>query len=707
MAAVFSYVSSVNLMFHKSALVFGITALLTAAAYSAPKSTSPPTVSSSTRDLFHYRRDDAAPSGITHISIDTDHVAAQPISQSVFGNFVENLGPVIDTILWANTLHNPNLERIETTDPEPQWWDQTGSASWQEARGSGYLSQRCVRLSGPDSTLSQRVYLPTYRERRCTLTFWTRTVGNPGRLTAAVRVGGESGRGFHPGDERAGQVIVQTELTVQGTEWRKQTVHWRLPAGAIAKGEAARFVFASASGAAIDVDQIELLPDDAVDGMDPDTLRAAQAWHIPILRFAGNYSSGYHWRDGVGPQEARPTVRNVAWGGMDTHHFGTDEYLNLAHRLGAETQIGANAGDGTPEEAAAWVHYCNDRTRRVPLWEIGNELYGGWQIGHTDAAGNAARFVRFRDAMLYADPKIEIMATGKGDEFSPDGLARDGAWNDAVLRAAVANGGQAPDYLTLHPLVGLPGSLRDLPYEQRYESAMAHPAFLDQTLIPALVQQIITVEGLKARTRIAPTEWGIIIDGNGWERGPNHNALTGALYNALALNTFLRHGDWVTLANMTALLHGGSIKKNRGVVYVDPQYYTSQLYAAAHPHTPVETEWTGPGQDIPAHGFLPAVPNVSDVDVFSALTADNHRLVAFVANRRLTESRPIELNLTHFPASNITATILTAPDPQAVNGWDTPDNVRPQPFPLPAQSGNTALTVTLPPHSIVVFTFRR
>ena len=127
--------------------------------------------------------------------------------------------------------------------------------------------------------------------------------------------------------------MLQTPLTVQGPEWQKQTVHWTLPTGAIAKGQAARFVIAYTGGEAVDVDQIELLPDDAVDGMDPDTLRAAQAWHIPILRFSGNYSSGYHWREGVGPVEARPTTRNVAWGGVDTHHFGTDEYLDLAQNL--------------------------------------------------------------------------------------------------------------------------------------------------------------------------------------------------------------------------------------------------------------------------------------------------------------------------------------------------------------------------------------
>lgn len=667
----------------------------------------PPTVSASTRSLFHFRRDDAAPGGVTRISLDAARVAARPVSPNVFGNFIENLGTVIYDILWADALHNPNLGRVEKTDLEPQWWDQTGAAAWQEAPGSGYLSQRSVRLSGPHGALSQRVYLPATRVRGYTLTLWTRAPGGEGRITLALRVGGETGRGFRPGLETAGQAAAQTAVSLSGPAWRKQTIHWTLPARTIAKGQAARVVVAHAGGGAVDVDQISLFPDDAQGGMDPDALRAAQAWHIPILRFSGNYSSGYHWRDGVGPREARPTDRNVAWGGVDSHAFGTDEFLDLAHRLGAETQMGVNAGNGTPAEAAAWVRYCNSKTRRVSLWEIGNELYGGWQIGHTDAAGNAARFVAFRDAMLQADPGIQVMATGKGDEFGPSGLDRDNAWNVAVLRASVANGGAAPDYLTIHPLVALPGGLGGLPYALEWESAMAHPAFMDQTEIPEMIQDIMRVEGPDAKTRLAPTEWGIILGGGGWERGPNHNVTAGAIYNALTLNTFLRHGDWVTLANMTALLHGGSIKKSHGVVTVDPQYYTSQLYAAARPQTPVAADWTGPGRDVPQRGFLPAAANVPDVDVFSALSADPKTLVAFVVNRHLTDAKPIHLSLAGFAPAGATATVLTSPDPQAGNTWDHPDNVKPHPFPLPAIAGKKSLDVTLPPHALVVFTFRK
>ena len=236
---------------------------------------------------------------------------------------------------------------------------------------------------------------------------------------------------------------------------------------------------------------------------------------------------------------------------------------------------------------------------------------------------------------------------------------------------------------------------------------MAHPAFLDATEIPELIADITRAEGPGARTRLAPTEWGIIIGGPGWDRGPNHNVTAGAIYNALALNTFLRHGDWVTLANMTALLHGGSIKKSHGVVYVDPQYYTSQVFAAARPRTPVAADWTGPSRDVPQRGFLPAAADVPDVDVFSALSADPKTLVAFLVNRRLADARPVRLTLAGFAPARATATILTSTDPQAGNAWDHPNNVHSHPFPLPVMRGKTSMDLTLPPHSLVVLTFRR
>ena len=642
-----------------------------------------PAISAPTRPLFHYQRNDTTVDKLTEVTINPVQFAAAPVHQNVFGNFIEHLGNVVNGGLWAQVLWNPNLERVESADTEPQGWSLSGAARWGEG---GYLSPNAVHFTDGAGTLTQDVFLPTPRTRRYNGRLFLR---GSGKLTISLVT--------------QGKTLVQTTLTSIKDTWQEEKWQWELPANSLPAGQQAQVVVSRDAGSP-SADQITLFPSDALDHFDPAVLHKAREWHIPLIRLSGNFSSGYHWQDGVGPLDARPTRRNAAWGGVEPNHFGTDEFLDYAHKLGAEPQIGINAGDGTPEEAAAWVRYVNGKRRRVSLWEIGNELYGGWQIGHTDAAGNADRYLKFHAAMLAVDPKLQIIATGKGEEFGADGITRNHTWNAALLKAAVANHA-VPDYLSLHPLVPLPGGLDRFSYAERYESAMAHPTLLDDTLLPDVIRAITDAEGQNAKTRIAVTEWGIIVGGDRWWEGPNHDVLTGAIFNALTLNAMLRHSDWVTLANMTAFMHGGGIKKPRGVVIVDPQYYTQQLYAGAAPRWPVATNWTGPGQDVPARGYLPAVPNVSDVDVFSALSEDKSKLTIFLVNRHFSEPRPVQLTVPGFASA--TAQILTAAEPQARNDWDKPNAVRPQPFPVPPLTPGNSRRFTMPPHSLVVLTLAR
>src|SRR6185503_8837467 len=105
------------------------------------------------------------------------------------------------------------------------------------------------------------------------------------------------------------------------------------------------------------LDELSLMPADAVDGMDPDVIAMAKAMHVSVLRYGGNFTSTYDWRDGVGPPDQRVTKRNLAWGIPEYNNFGTDEFLKFCELIGAEPQIDLNTGTGTPEEAGAWVRY--------------------------------------------------------------------------------------------------------------------------------------------------------------------------------------------------------------------------------------------------------------------------------------------------------------------------------------------------------------
>ena len=95
-------------------------------------------------------------------------------------------------------------------------------------------------------------------------------------------------------------------------------------------------------------------------GFRQDVLSALREMRMTAMRYpGGNFASGYHWMDGVGPKDQRPTVRELAWQSIETNQFGTDEYIKMARMMGWTPMITVNLGTGTPEEARNWVEYCN------------------------------------------------------------------------------------------------------------------------------------------------------------------------------------------------------------------------------------------------------------------------------------------------------------------------------------------------------------
>ena len=142
------------------------------------------------------------------------------------------------------------------------------------------------------------------------------------------------------------------------------------------------------------------------------------------------------------------------------------------------------------------------------------------------------------------------------------------------------------------------------------------------------------------------------------------------------------------------------------MLYVDPQYYTQRIFAEAAPRVPLETVTNGPGRDIPQRGFLPAVPDVPDVDVTAALGAKN-TLVAFAVNRHLTEARTVTFTMNGFTAEHCRAVQLTGATARERNSSEAPDHVAPRPFPLPIsrlRSGES-FQIVIPPHTFVALTF--
>ena len=86
-----------------------------------------------------------------------------------------------------------------------------------------------------------------------------------------------------------------------------------------------------------------------IKGYRKDVFDALKALQVPVLRWPGGcFADDYHWMDGIGPREQRPTLRNNNWGGtIEDNSFGTHEFLNLCELLGCEPYISGNVGSGT------------------------------------------------------------------------------------------------------------------------------------------------------------------------------------------------------------------------------------------------------------------------------------------------------------------------------------------------------------------------
>ena len=74
------------------------------------------------------------------------------------------------------------------------------------------------------------------------------------------------------------------------------------------------------------------------------------------------------------------------------------------------------------------------------VWEVGNEIWGDWVRGHSNAETYARNYNRYAQAMRAVDPSIKLIAVGDNDMN----------WNRTVLRAA----GSKIDYLAIHHYYG-------------------------------------------------------------------------------------------------------------------------------------------------------------------------------------------------------------------------------------------------------------
>src|SRR5207248_1310746 len=223
------------------------------------------------------------------------------------------------------------------------------------------------------------------------------------------------------------------------------------------------------------VDQVSLMPGDAVGGVRRDVFERIRDEHPAFLRWpGGNVAQDYHWQWGIGERDRRPIWVNLSWANeLESSDFGTDEYIAFCRSVGAEPTLVVNVeGRGaTAEETSQWAEYVNGSAttpmgrlraqnghaepHNVKLWEIGNEIWGEWVRGHSDAQTYANNFNRYVAAMRSVDPSLKFIAVGDNNMN----------WNRTVLRLA----GRNIDYLAIHHYYGL----REMQGDRM--NLMAHP----------------------------------------------------------------------------------------------------------------------------------------------------------------------------------------------------------------------------------------
>ena len=564
-----------------------------------------------------------------------------------------------------------------------------------------------VQVKAAGQGIAQWAYLPLHRVRK----FEFEIVGrSPDLKELAVSLTLPVGAG----QSESNRIMGSTMATGLGSDWTKLTGELEVPTDAPAEAAYRFEVTAPAAGQFV-LAHMLVRPADHINGADPDVVKFLRESDLPILRWpGGNFVSTYHWEDAIGPTDQRPTKPNYAWGGLELNTFGTDEFIAFCRAVGCEPMICINAGSGTPAEAARWIEYCNapvttpmgarraanghPEPYNVKHWEVGNELWGRWQMGWTSASGYVDRFKEFSKAMLRADPAIHLYACGAPVMWGKN-------WNDTLIAGAARELGSTTD----HPLIG--GNVsRDADPLDVFRDFMAVPEVLERKWRD--LERDMLDGGVK-QPRLAVTELQMFARLGGTNANTSarltHDNLVSpatlgeALYDVLIYHAAVRLSPFVEMVTHSATVnHGGGLRKEREHVWANPCYYAQASFAAFAGATPVEVEIESAAEHAPL--VLPELKSAtheqkfSTIDALAAIGSDGALWLSLVHRG----SGPIRTSVSvdHFRgAATAEVRTLSAEVPWAANTLEKPDAIKPRDTTTPVAAGSFILDVQ--PYSVV------
>ncbi|GEL97906.1 arabinosylfuranosidase ArfA [Cellulomonas terrae] len=455
-------------------------------------------------------------------------------------------------------------------------------------------------------------------------------------------------------------------------------------------------------------------------GFRRDVLDLVKELGATVVRYpGGNFVSGYAWEDGVGPD--RPRRLDGAWHTVETNAFGLHEFVDWSRVAGVEVMEAVNLGTRGVEEARALVEYANhpggtelsDRRRKnghedpfdIRLWCLGNEMDGPWQMGAKTADEYGRLAQEAAKAMRLVDPRIELVACGS----SNSGMPTFGAWEQTVLGHAY----DQVDYVSLHA------------YYQEHDGD--HASFLASAVdMDYFIESVVaTADAVRAKGKhkkhidLSFDEWNVwyqsgldtedqphVIEKAGiWKEHPriieDEYSVTDAVVVGTFLNSLLRHGDRVKIANQAQLVNviAPIRSEEGGPAWRQSIFWPFARTAALARGVILRTAVTSDRYDTARFDA------VDLVDVSATWDEERGRVALFLAHRGLDEDAEVTVDLRGWTAGRVTrAEVLTVPeggDRHTTNAQDAQDRVGLRPLDGVRAEGG-AVTLGLPPLSWAV-----
>jgi alpha-N-arabinofuranosidase len=440
-----------------------------------------------------------------------------------------------------------------------------------------------------------------------------------------------------------------------------------------------------------------------VRGIRKDVVQALRNLKIPNLRWPGGcFADTYHWKDGVGPKEKRPTIVNVHWGGVtENNHFGTHEFMDLCEQLECEAYICGNVGSGTVQEMAEWVEYltfegkspmadwrrANGRVKpwKVAFWGVGNETWGcGGSMRPEYYADLYRQFQTYLRS--YGSNQLEKFASGPSD----DGYH----WMEVMMREA----GSMMHGIGLHYYTvdwNNKGSATQFG-EAGWFKVLKKTLFMEELI--ARHSTLMDRYDPQKKVSLGVDEWGTWYD---VEPGTNpgflyqQNSLRDALVAGINLNLFNNHADRVRLGNIAQVINvlQSVILTRESRMVLTPTYHVFDLYkvhqdATLLPATLMASDYQYSGDKIPALNVSASRDSAGKIHV-TLCNLDPHQPQVVTAELRGAK------------VSRVSGQILTASEINAHNTFEQPERVKPALY-TSARITSSGFTAEIPSKSVLV-----